>query len=362
MRILIRLSFLPLLLPAVAASASSYKLPGNGQDVVGQTKHIKSKASDTFVKLSRKYDIGFRAMEYANPKVDPWLPGNGTSITLPTRYVLPDAPHQGIVINRSEMRVYYYPPKGSKHAGEVFTFPIGVGRKGWQTPQGKTHVVRKIRHPSWTVPASIRKEHAKRNNPLPKVVPAGPNNPLGQYALRLAIPGYLMHGTNKPRGIGMQVSHGCIRLYPKDIKQLFNMVSVHTPVDIVDQPYKAGWNGHQIVLSAHPPINRKQSKKRPYKQWPKVIVQESVKHPKAKIDWKRARAIVKQANGIPQPISGLGDQHNNNQKKAPKQTNGGPSTADTQFPKKPRLSHEKQLAHNQSSAKPAANRPKFLSN
>ncbi|NNC24115.1 L,D-transpeptidase family protein [Salinisphaera sp. USBA-960] len=290
-----------------AAQAAIYELPGDGVTVVGKIQHTKTGDSDTFVALSRKYDLGYRELEHANPDVDPWLPGDGTPITLPTRYVLPNAPHKGIVINLSEMRLYYYPPKGSKNAGKVVTMPLGIGRKGWQTPLGKTHVSNKIRKPSWTVPESIRKEHKEDGDPLPKVVPAGPDNPLGQYALQLALPGYLIHGTNKPRGIGMQVSHGCIRLYPEDIENLFAMLGSRTPVHIVDQPYKVGWNGQQLVMSAHPPAQEKKSGKQNYASWTKTIVTASNEHEHTNINWERAQSVASKANGIPQPITDLGN-------------------------------------------------------
>lgn len=318
---------------ALATHATTYDLPEEGINVVGKIKHIKTEEKDTFVALSREFDIGYRALKEANPDVDPWLPGDGTRITLPTRYVLPDAPHQGIVINLTEMRLYYYPPEDSDAAGQVITLPLGIGRQGWQTPLGKTQVSQKIPQPSWTVPQSIREEHAEDDDPLPKVVPAGPDNPLGQYALQLSLPGYLIHGTNKPRGIGMQVSHGCIRLYPKDIKHLYKRVTADTPVHIVNQPYKVGWDGDRFLMSAHPTLAHEESNKQSYPSWTKTIVTASNAHREAKIDWDRASAITDQANGIPQAITGVNQQPDTERQSVPKSTPG--STTDSDKPATP---------------------------
>lgn len=299
-RLICLLSFI--CITAGQASAAVYDLPPPGSDVVGKLQHIKTKASDTFVALARRYDVGYDQLRQANPKVDPWLPGDGTPVVIPTQYVLPDAPRKGIVVNLPEMRVYYYPPKGSPYAGKVVTYPIGIGRQGWSTPLGRTKIVRKEPHPIWIPPASIKKEHAKKGDPLPNVVAAGPDNPLGQYALHLGIPGYLMHGTNKPAGIGMKVSHGCIRLFPKDIAALFSMVKPGTPVDIVSQPYKVGWKGDRLYVEAHSPNANGDAPVHSYTPWVQSLVKATKDYPKAPVDWQRAQQIVENARGIPEPI------------------------------------------------------------
>src|SRR5699024_4998106 len=282
-------------------------MPPAGSNVIGQTQHIKTKASDTFIKLAAEYDLGYMELRAANPDVDPWLPGDGTPLVLPTEYILPDVKHQGIVINLAEMRIYYFPPKSSKYAGKVFTFPIGIGREGWSTPIMHTKIIQKIDHPSWTPPASIRKEHAKKGDPLPAVVPAGPDNPLGQHALRLGLPSYLIHGTNKPAGIGMRVSHGCIRLFPKDIATLFSMVSDGTSVNIIDVPDKIGWRGDTLMLEAHdlePDDDGKQAKK-PSKDntsWTKLLITATQDDPNAPIDWQSAQQAMHQKSGVPTAI------------------------------------------------------------
>lgn len=289
------------------AQAAVYDLPAKGSDVVGHVQHIKTQSSDTFVALGQKYDVGYRELRLANPNVDPWLPGDGTPVVIPTAYVLPDAPRKGIVINIPEMRLYYYPPADSPDADKVYTFPIGIGREGWGTPLGETRVTQKIPNPSWTPPASIKAEHAKKGDPLPDVVPAGPDNPLGQYALRLALPSYLIHGTNKQAGVGMKVSHGCIRLFAPDIKKLFEMASAGTPVDIVSQPYKIGWDEDHLVMEAHPPDADGDAPVKSYTPWVQELISATQDKPDTPVNWDTAEAVASQTDGVPEAIGGTGD-------------------------------------------------------
>ena len=190
----------------------------------------------------------------ANPGIDPWLPGDGTPVLLPTQYVLPSASREGLVLNIASKRLFYYPPVEEGQPLNVMTFPIGIGRVGWETPLGETTVVSKARDPHWYVPASVRKEHADAGDPLPAVVPPGPDNPLGRFVLKLDMPGYLIHGTNQPIGVGMRVSHGCIRLYPENIELLYELVGSGTPVSIVNEPYLAGWKDGELFFESHTPL------------------------------------------------------------------------------------------------------------
>lgn len=291
-----------LLLAAGMANAEVYELPSDGDDVIGQTLHIQTAYEDTFVALARRYNVGFNELRLANPDVDPWLPGEGTDVVIPKQYILPDAPRRGIVVNLAEMRVYYYPSASDKYAGKVFTYPLSIGRKGWSTPLGTTTIVRKKAHPNWYPPASIRQEHAARGDPLPQVVPAGPNNPLGQYALYFGWPAYLMHGTNRPAGVGMRVSHGCLRMFPEDIAALFSMAEVGTKVTVVDQPYKFGWHNDKLYMEAHPPDAIGQSKIRSYTDWVKALMDATEEHPEIAVDWNKAQIIAQQETGIPAVI------------------------------------------------------------
>jgi len=238
----------------VPAQAAVFPLPPPGSDLVGEVITVRARAEDTLLDIARRHDLGYNEIIAANPGVDPWLPEPGREIVVPARFVLPSAPREGIVINLAEMRLYYFPPPQRDGAGVVMTFPIGIGREGWGTPLGKTRIVEKKRDPAWVVPESIRRERAAQGDPLPPVVPPGPDNPLGRFALRLGMPGYLIHGTNKPFGVGRRISHGCIRMYPEDIEVLFEEVEPGTPVRIVDQPYKLGREGNALYLEAHEPI------------------------------------------------------------------------------------------------------------
>lgn len=225
-----------------------------GSDVVGELQVIRARYEDTFIDIARAYDLGFDELVQANPAVDPWLPGAGTAVVLPTQFVLPDGPREGLVLNVGTKRIFYFPKASTGTPPRVITHPVGIGREGWATPIGTTKVVSKVKDPVWTVPASIRKEHAEAGDPLPARVPAGPDNPLGAYALRLGFPSYLIHGTNKPSGIGMRVSHGCVQLFPEDIESLFRQVPVGTPVRIVNQPQLLGWRDGNLYLEAHPAL------------------------------------------------------------------------------------------------------------
>jgi len=245
--------------PAVASEpvepidANRFELTAD-TEVVGRLQLVRARSDDTFVDIARSYGLGFDELVLANPDVDPWLPGEGTPVILPTRFVLPAAPREGLVLNVASKRLFYYPPAGDDEPRAVETFPIGIGRTGWETPTGETEVVSKARDPVWFVPASIRKEHAEAGDPLPAQVPPGPDNPLGKRVLGLGVPGYLIHGTNKPAGVGMRVSHGCVRLFPEDIDYLYEELAIGTPVRIVNQPYLVAWQQGELLLEAHPPL------------------------------------------------------------------------------------------------------------
>lgn len=232
-------------------TATTFNLADDNTRIIGHNLIVFSHKEDTLLDIARRFDVGYNEIVTANPELDPWLPGTGKRVIVPNRFILPDAPKKGIVINLAEMRLYYYPPKKKGQLQQVITHPIGVGREGWTTPIGKTRIIQKKKDPTWTPPASILAEHLEKGDPLPRVVPAGPDNPLGAYAMRLGMPGYLLHGTNRPFGVGMRVSHGCIRLFPEDIEHLFGIVAVNTPVEILYQPYKAALDGTDLYLEAH---------------------------------------------------------------------------------------------------------------
>jgi L,D-transpeptidase ErfK/SrfK len=245
--------------PRLAALETRHFELGATQDLVGETQIIFARHENTFSSIGREYNLGYEEMRRANPGVDQWLPGEGTPIYLPTQTILPEAPRAGIVVNVPAMRLFYFttgksPADSAVTITKVTSYPIGIGAQGWGTPFGEAKVTQKARDPVWYVPASVRKEHAERGDPLPSVVPPGPDNPLGKFAMALSLPGYLIHGTNKPAGVGMRSSHGCLRLYPEDIEALFERVSRGTEVRLVNQPVLAGWHDGQLYLEVHPPL------------------------------------------------------------------------------------------------------------
>lgn len=212
-------------------------------EVLGSILRYTVKDNESLYEIARTYNTGFNKIVAANPGIDPYIPGKGTSLVLPTSWIIPDTGSAaGIIINVSEMRLYYlFNDKGQEL---VKTYPIGIGDEGAETPLGRFKVIEKIEHPAWHVPKSIRKEKPE----LPAVVPPGPDNPMGSHALRLSKQTVLIHGTDVPWGIGRRVTHGCIRLYPEDIVELFRLVPVNTTVTIVQQPVKVSVSrGHVYV-------------------------------------------------------------------------------------------------------------------
>ncbi len=222
--------------------ASAADLPVRGE-IIGIAGEYIIEEQDTLLDIARRFDLGFVELRAANPTTDVWLPAAGTRLTLPTAHVLPDVERTGIVINLPEQRLYFFRPTPST----VLTFPLGTPRVGCPIPRGKTTIIRKRTQPTWTPPPSLRAERPD----LPDHVPTGPTNPLGEYALDLGWRGYLIHGTNKPDGIGRRVTHGCIRLYPEDIERLFAEVTVGARVIVIDQPIKLGWSDGILYLEAH---------------------------------------------------------------------------------------------------------------
>jgi L,D-transpeptidase ErfK/SrfK len=267
--------------------------------IVGGLAVISTHDGDTLPDIARHFGLGYNEITIANPSIDTWTPKMGALVLLPLQFILPDATRKGIVLNLANMRMFYYPPK---QPGALFTYSLGIGREGWNTPLGQTTVVAKKANPAWAPPESIRREHAAKGDPLPAVVPPGPDNPLGKYALYLGFDRYLIHGTNKPYGVGMQVSHGCVRLYPEDIKVLFKKTRVGMPVRIVHQPYLVAWEGDMLYLEAHEPLQKwAGQKKRQQKSLLKRLRQTAALKG-ATVDWEKVDRILQHADGIPTPI------------------------------------------------------------
>lgn len=227
-----------------------FLLPEEG-NMVGQVYTVTATAEDTLLDIARAHNVGYEEIRMANPDTSLWVPGEGTEVTIPGQYILPDEARSGIVINVAELRLYYYPEVAEGETPRVETYPIGIGRDAYNTPLGITETTMRLENPAWYPPESIRREAAERGDPAPAVVPPGADNPLGQYAILLDIPGYLIHGTNQPDGIGMRASRGCIRMHPEDIESVFWRVPVGTQVNIIDSPIKVGWGeGNESYIQA----------------------------------------------------------------------------------------------------------------
>ncbi|WP_314409044.1 L,D-transpeptidase family protein [Pseudomonas kuykendallii] len=282
---------------AGSASALELPLPLPGEDVVGQIQVVTAKYEDTFADVGEANDLGYLEMVAANPGVDPWLPGAGTEIILPTRFILPPGPREGIVINLAEYRMYYYP----KGENVVHTYPLGIGREGWGSPITLTKVTAKTANPAWYPPASIRAEHAAEGDPLPMVVPPGPDNPLGPFKFSLSLPGYLIHGSNKKFGIGMRVSHGCFRMLNQNVLELAKMAPVGTPVRIINEPYKFGVSGGKIYLEAHQPLDDHGDPSHVDKHTAVIntLLQRQDIAANQQMDWEIVREVVAAEDGLP---------------------------------------------------------------
>lgn len=268
-----------------------YPLPAADSDVVGDVFWVTARDEDTLVQLAREHGLGAHELSRANPDVDAWLPGEGTRIRLPIAFLLPPGPREGIVVNLAEYRLYYYPPGEDR----VLTAPVGIGRDAFRTPVLETRVTDRIEQPSWTPPRSVRESYASRGVELARVVPPGPDNPLGAYAILLAAPGYLIHGTNQSFGVGARVSHGCLRLYPEDIEQLVWEVPVGTPVRIIHEPYKVGWRGDELILQAHRPLAEFAEDDLESALWQQLGRGDE----RRSIDWELARQTARAAKGLP---------------------------------------------------------------
>ena len=292
-----------LLLPATTVSATNaapHKPSISYPDMVGEIQHYFARKEDTLLDLARTNKLGYVEMIAANPGVDPWVPGKGEQIVLPTAHLLPEGPREGVLLNLVDQRIYYFPADGNR----IETYPIGTGQEAWDTPTGKTKIVRKKRNPTWYVPKSIRKEDPE----LPAIVLPGPKNPLGRYAMYLGWPAYLIHGTNNPWGVGRRVSHGCIRMYPEDIANLFPRIPIGTPVTVVSQELKLGWHQGELMLEVHPNLEQNYEVEESGKFTHAPVsdlayrVSQAAGTETGRIDWNAVDVAIRDRSGIPVPI------------------------------------------------------------
>jgi len=300
-----RWKFLALLAGSAAcANATQYPLSDADALMFGDIETITAFGEDTLPDLARRYSLGYEEIQRANPGVDVWLPGEGTTVLIPGQRLLPPGVHEGIVVNLPEHRLYYFPKPKKGEVPQVITFPVSIGKMDWNTPLGKTRIVDKRKNPTWSPPESVRKEHAERGDPLPAVVKAGPDNPLGAYAMRLGItPGaYLIHGTNNPIAVGMAITHGCIRMYPEDIEALFPLVPVNTPVWLINEPVKVARVNGQVWLEVHPPVDAEGQRAEVDLEGFYARANAALGETPAAIHWDFVLSTLKEASGLPQMI------------------------------------------------------------
>ncbi len=295
------------LLLAGGAEAARYPMPAPGNDLIGQPLLVTASRSETLLDIARAHRTGQEEILLANPAVDRWLPKEGDPVWIPNEFILPEARRKGLVLNLPEMRIYHFHPAVGDAPAVVDTYPASIGRMDWRTPLGETRLIRKQRNPSWYPPESVKQEAVAQGERLPDVIPPGPDNPLGAYALRLGVPGYLIHGTNKPYGVGMRVTHGCVRLLPEDIEELFGRVRVGTPVQILNQPVKTGWQDGVLYVEVHPPLDEDHSAQTDLLRFTLERVYAELEKRPAVLDGQALREAVQRPLGIPVAVSRQGE-------------------------------------------------------
>ena len=292
--------------PPVAAHR--FEIDHEKDDLIGLVQVTRASKEDTLSDIARRFNVGYEEIARANPKVDPWLPGEGREIVVPTQHLLPNAPREGIVINVAAMRLYYFPKRKAGEKQVVFTHPIGIGKVGWATPIGSTRVVRKAKDPVWRPGPGVRAEHKENGEILPAVVPPGPDNPLGNRAMYLGWPQFLIHGTNKPYGVGLRSSHGCIRMYPEDIEKVFELVAPGEKVTVVNQPFVFGWHEGQLYLQAYDvleddPRDWQKAQKKLLSKSLAARIQKELKARNESVDWASISRFTHDPRGIPVSVS-----------------------------------------------------------
>jgi L,D-transpeptidase ErfK/SrfK len=297
-------TFLLTIITVSQSQADIFTRPPADVDVIGQMSTITASSNDTLLDIARRYDLGQNEILLANPNVDRWLPEEQAVVVLPNRFILPNVERTGLVLNLPEMRLYYFPEPAAGETPVVITHPISVGRMDWETPLGMTSIINKKKDPDWRPPQSLKDEAiAEGNEPLPDIVKAGPDNPLGRYAMRLGIPGYLIHSTNKPYGVGMRVTHGCLRMYPEDIERLFEGIPVGMPVHIVNQPIKLGWLAGSLFVELHPPMDEDQDKYANYMQSVLDAIAEFTSPDEINLSGRALWEAIEHQDGIPVAVT-----------------------------------------------------------
>jgi len=278
--------------------ANTYSLPSTHEALVGHVEYSATIYNENVVDVTKRYNVGFNQIVNANPQLDTsrGFPA-GVTLKVPTAFILPPSPREGIVVNLAEMRLYYF-PKGSDI---VKTYPVGIGKVGKTIPLTNTYVSRKILNPTWTPTADIRAYNRNQGIILPANIPPGPDNPLGPYAIYLGIPEYRIHSTIYPDSIGRRASFGCIRMVEEDIKDFFPLVHPKIPVTIINIPTKLGWLDNKLYMEAHPGLEEYPATDTTYEGMVNLIDQATANEPTL-VDWQMVSFLAKQHDGIPHEI------------------------------------------------------------
>ncbi len=299
-RILFSLHILLLACWISPARSATFVLPTDGSNIVGQLQVVTADARNTLLDIGRHYELGYEEITLANPGVSVWLPGEGTAIVVPGKFILPPPPWTGIIVNIPQRRLFYFPRRTGKQPATVVTFPIGIARPGWPTPLGTTRITGKHKDPAWFVPKSIQAEqHSQGELDFPEYFPPGPNNPMGMLALETGFAKIFIHGTNRPWGVGMRVSHGCLHLYPEHAADFFAQIAVGTPVRFINQAVLAGARDGQLYLSVFEPVDG----------YPESQVSllaqamDALAIHDAPVDWKRVEQAIDAKRVVPMPVS-----------------------------------------------------------
>ena len=289
--------FLSLIFSYQHAMSEIYSINVKEQEIVGEARSVLIQPNETLESIARSFHVPYSRLLQANPTLKPnvalmpWHP-----ILIPNRYILPEGPREGIVINLPELVMYYF-----LSDKEVMVAPLGIGREGWLSPVGEGKITMKIKEPNWTPTPAVREDAKRSNKSLPPIVPPGPDNPLGKYALLLSWKTFLIHGTNRPDGVGKRSSAGCFRMYPEDIAFLYEHVERDTPVRIINEPVKLAWHRHNLYMQAFPNLD----------DYPHEIddlqvvekIKDEHKHAKSPISWRNVVQTIRDATGVMIPIS-----------------------------------------------------------
>ena len=279
--------------------ATAYDMPPKNESLIGNIQHTTANTDDTAAKIGQRYDIGFAAIQSANPQANLATTTGlsfGTELQIPTQHLLPKQPREGIVVNLPEMRIYYY------HAGKVFTYPVGIGKIGKTIPIANTTVTRKVKDPIWIPPQDIREFNLEQGVVLPKIMPAGPNNPLGPYAIYMGIPTYLIHSTIFPESVGKRASFGCLRMFESDIQDFFPSVTKGIPVVIINEPTKVGWENNRLFVETHQPLEEHNGAYDATLPGMVHIVSNATDESETLVDWQLLYYLAQERDGIPHEV------------------------------------------------------------